>query len=317
MPQTQTKSKLEEELKIAQESQEKAFKDLNLVFPEDIKPEQRHLWEDFFRMLIRGVQKNVVDVADLRDFEKKFYSLSDSDKEVYTMKLYSRIDESVFVKNESLQAIDEVNFKQNLELAKSKVPDNLKPVIDFIAYSIKLRQPLPEGLIEELELALSPEGQEAQIQQNLQKTIDQYRRNPLNAGKMAQGANFNQPYSREQVAKILDEAQGLPTKRESQRIQPRSQAPLPNQQARRSTPNIEFVQSSMRPNNQMPRMPSPIIQQNIPKKNTPSKNNPPVMRQAMKMPVAKTPASGVDQTKSLLDQTSGVNKHNKGLDELL
>jgi hypothetical protein len=309
-------SQFQKEMQEALEKYNKLLEALDLRYPKDLQPDQKGLWDDFFNVLIRGLREEVIDQDKLRDFEKKFYALPQSEKEAYCLKLDTQIDQKLFERSEALQSLDEIKFNQTLEKAKLGVPDNLKPVIDYIAYSVKMKESLPEGLLEELELALSPEGQEAQIQQNLQRTIDQYRRNPLNAGKMAQSANFNQPYSREQVAQILDEAQGLPTNKQSQRIQPRSQAPQPNQQRRQSAPNIEFIQSSKRPNNPMPRMPSPTIQQNIPKKNTPPRNSAPAMRQVIK-PVAKPIVAGVDQTKSLLDQTSGVNKHNKGLDELL
>ncbi|MEI6728427.1 MAG: hypothetical protein WCK98_02180 [bacterium] len=308
-------AQLQKELREAEEHYNQLLKALDLRYPKDLEPSQKGSWDEFFNILIRGLKEEIIDQDKLRDFEKKFYSLSQYEKEAYCLKLDLDIDKKLFEKDEALQSLDEIKFDQTLDKAKSQVPDNLKPVIEYIAYSVKMKQPLPEGLLEELQLVLSPEGQEAVIQQNLQKTIDQYRRNPLNAGRMAQGANFNQAYTREQVAQILDQAQGLPTQQQQQRIQPRSQTPAPIQQRAKAKPNIEFVQSNT--GQRRAQMQPAVKYQNPLPRNNVRKSSIPVMRQAMIAPVPKPKTSSVDQTKSLLDQTSGVNKHNKGLDELL
>lgn len=304
---TPVKKNLRQILEEVHEIDTQILEKLNLKYPKDMEAEEKYLWDELFTLLSTAFSNRLVKTEDIPAFEKNFYKKSVSDKIDYLKKLKDKLDQEIYQIEQIVEYSKNQEIETKIEQEKSKIPEQYKPLFEYLAYSVVTGTPIPEAELKEIELALSPEGQEAIIQQNLQKTIDQYRRNPLNAGRMAQGANFNQAYTKEQVAQILDQAQGLPTQQQ-QRIQPRAQNSAPNQQRAKAKPNIEFVQTN-------PQARSQFKQTNTLPKNVARKSSLPTMPPTPPIPKAKT--SSIDQTKSLLDQTSGVNKHNKGLDELL
>lgn len=349
MPETNVKISLNKFIDKLQQVQIAYLKTLGLIMPQTEDPAELFLWKGLYSVLAEAHYKELISTENIFKFAQIFSTLDKEAQHNYLAVLEDKFVESDIKYKNTLLITSKLLYQNKVENLRDQIPKAVRPVFDYVVYSTLAGLEIDENLINEAIHELSPEGQAELAAANIFQTIEKTKRKPLNAGRIDGQTQYNKVFTKEQLAKVLEENEQPSQPTNSS--QPKPPASTPIAEPKIMTPGIRTLPKkqpapSTYTNSPQNFAPRPIQQpvQNYPRQNfTPAQQAPnqnysqqvrrsplprtvmntrlaPRTMRATTLPQSK-PLQSMPQTSrtqpQIPNQTTGFSKTVHGLDDLL
>jgi hypothetical protein len=324
------------------------LQNIGLLMPQTQNPEELFVWKELYSILARGHYRELISTENVFKFAQIFSNLDLEKQHKYLEVLGDKFQESNIGYETTINIASKLYSTNNsIESIRNKLPEPVKIIYDYIIYSRLSGEEVDENLINEAIYELSPEGQAELAAANIFQTIEKTKRKPLNAGRIDGQSQYNKVFTKEQLAKVLEEGQEIKPNQPSTTAQnPTNQDDflIQKPEPKIVTPGIRTLpkkqpSQSTYTNSQQNFAPQPIQQpvQNYPRQNftpaqqTPNQNYP---QQIRRSPLPRTvmntrsvprairpsvpqnrPSQSIVQPSRTQPQTPGFSKTVHGLDD--
>lgn len=168
--------------------------------------EELFLWKKLYSILARGHYRELITTQNIFIFAQKFSQLDIDAQKSYLDRLEKKFQDSNLSYENTINITTKLyNIQNGIESTRDKLPEAVKIIYDYIIYSRLSGEEVDENLINEAIHELSPEGQAELAAANIYQTIEKTKRKPLNAGRIDGQTQYNQVFTKEQLAKVLEE----------------------------------------------------------------------------------------------------------------
>jgi hypothetical protein len=208
MPETNTQAKnlTDQFLNELQKKHIEYLKNLGLLMPEIQNPEELFVWKELYSILARGHYRELISTENVFKFAQIFSNLDLEKQHKYLEVLGDKFQESNSGYENTINIASKLYSANNsIESIRNKLPEAVKIIYDYIIYSRLSGEEIDENLINEAIHELSPEGQAELAEANIYQTIEKTKRKPLNAGRIDGQTQYNKVFTKEQLAKVLEE----------------------------------------------------------------------------------------------------------------
>lgn len=336
MPETNVKISLNNFIDKLQQVQIAYLKTLGLLMPQTEDPAELFLWKGLYSVLAEAHYKELISTENIFKFAQIFSTLDKEAQHNYLAVLEDKFVESDTKYKNTLLITSKLLYQNKVENLRDQIPEAVRPVFDYVVYSTLAGLEIDENLINEAIHELSPEGQAELAAANIFQTIEKTKRKPLNAGRIDGQTQYNKAFTKEQLAKVLEDDQEIDSSQKPQarittsgiRTLPKKQpapstytnspqnfAPRPIQQPVQNYPRQNFTPAQQTPNQnysqQVRRSPLPRTVMNT--RSVPRAIRPTVPQNRPSQSIVQ-PSRTQPQ---IPNQTPGFSKTVHGLDDLL
>jgi hypothetical protein len=181
------------------------LKTIGLLLPETEDLTELFLWKGLYSILAEGHYKELITTENVFKFAQIFSQFDQEKQRKYLNALEDKFIQSDRNYQNTMMISSKILTENTIQNARNKIPEAAKPIFDYILYSRLSGLEIDENLINEAIHELSPEGQAELAAANIYQTIEKTKRKPLNAGRIDGQTQYNQVFTKEQLAKVLEE----------------------------------------------------------------------------------------------------------------